>query len=105
MLQRIKKDDQVCVIAGKDKGTTGTVIAVDKKGDRVLVKGVNVVTVHMKPRRQGEKGKIVRTEKYISASNVMPICPETKKPCRVRSQKAGESGKRVRISVRSGQPL
>jgi len=104
MLQRIKKDDLVYVLSGKDKGATGTVISIDFDESRVLVKGVNVVTKHVKPKRQGEKGSIVKEEKFISLSNVMPVCPETKKPCRVRTQETAD-GKRVRVSVRSGQPF
>ncbi len=104
MLQRIKKDDLVYVLSGKDKGATGSVISVDVDAGRVLVKGVNIVTRHLKPKRQGEKGSIVKEEKFISLSNVMPVCPETKKPCRVRTQETSD-GKRVRVSVRSGQPF
>ena len=102
MLQRIKKDDLVYVLSGKDKGVTGSVISVDLTKGRVLVKGVNIVTRHVKPKRQGEKGSILKEEKFISVSNVMPVCPETKKPCRVRTQQ-GADGVRVRVSVRSGQ--
>ncbi|MDQ5890484.1 MAG: large subunit ribosomal protein [Candidatus Dependentiae bacterium] len=102
MLQRIKKNDLVYILAGKDKGVTGEVITVDLDGNKVLVKGVNIVTKHVKPKSKGERGSIVKEEKFIALSNVMPVCPETKKPCRVRTQKTAE-GKRVRVSVRSGQ--
>lgn len=102
MLQRIKKNDLVYVLSGKDKGMTGSVIALDLAASKVLVKGVNIVTKHIKPQRKGEKGSIVKEEKFISLSNVMPVCPETNKPCRVRTQ-TGADGKRVRVSVRSGQ--
>ena len=104
MAQRIKKKDLVYVITGKDKGAQGEVLGIDQRAQRVLVKGVNIITRHVKPKNRGEKGKIVKEEAYIALSNVMPVCPETKKPCRVRTQTV-ENGKRVRISARSGQPF
>lgn len=104
MLQRIKKNDQVQVIAGKNKGSVGPVLALDLVNDKVIVKGVNIVTRHVKPKNRGEVGKIVKEEGFIALSNVMPICPETKKPTRVRTQTT-EDGNRVRVSVRSGQPF
>lgn len=102
MVQRIKKDDLVYVTTGRDKGATGQVLEIDRAAQRVLVKGVNVVTRHQKPQRRGEKGKIVKEEKFIALSNVMPVCPETKKPTRVRA-KVADNGKRIRVSARSGQ--
>ncbi|MGD1997409.1 MAG: 50S ribosomal protein L24 [Candidatus Dependentiae bacterium] len=104
MIQRIKKNDQVQVISGRDKGAEGVVLNLDLEKNKVLVKGINVITRHMKPKARGEKGKIVKEEAYIAISNVMPVCPETKKPTRVRSRMT-EDGKRVRVSVRSGQPF
>lgn len=104
MIQRIKKDDQVQVISGKDKGAAGAVLKIDLEKNKVMVKGVNVITRHQKPKARGEKGKIVKEEAYIALSNVMPVCPETKKPTRVRAL-ITEDGKRVRVSVRSGQPF
>jgi len=101
-MQRIKKNDQVMVITGKDKGATGNVLNIDLSKGTIIVKGVNVRTKHVKPRRKGEAGKIVKEEGSIAISNVMPLCPETKKPSRVRSE-ATDAGKRVRISARSGQ--
>lgn len=101
-MQRIKKNDQVMVMAGKDRGAQGQVISVDVEANTVLVKGVNIVTRHVKPRHKNEKGKIVKEERSIALSNVMPMCPETKKPSRVRST-VTDAGKRVRVSVRSGQ--
>jgi len=101
MAQRVKKNDTVVVITGRDKGMSGSVLAIDYTRRRVLVKGVGIVTRHVKPRRQGEKGKIIKEEAYIALSNVMPVCPSTKKPTRVRVNIA--DGRRVRVSVRSGE--
>jgi large subunit ribosomal protein L24 len=95
MLARIKINDTVMIISGKDKGKTGTVIDISAKKGKVMVKGIAVVTRHTKPKRQGETGGIKKLEGYIDLSKVMPICPETKKPARVGS-KTLENGEKVR---------
>lgn len=102
MVQRIKKDDLVQVVSGKDRGATGTIVSIDKKKNRVLVKGVGMITKHIKPKRTGEKGQILKEESYIHISNVMPVCPGTKKPCRVGAQ-VRPDGKRVRISKKNNE--
>ncbi len=84
MLARIKKDDLVEVVSGKDKKKRGNVIKVDEKNGRLLVKDVCMVTRHMKARKQGEKSKISREESYIPLSIVMPVCSSCKKRCRVQ---------------------
>jgi large subunit ribosomal protein L24 len=84
MLSRVKKNDTVFVMSGKDKGKQGHVISVDHKNDLVLVKDVGIIVRHVKPQRSGEKGKIVREEKSIPLCKVMPICPSCKKACRVQ---------------------
>ncbi len=66
----VKKDDKVIVLTGKDKGKTGTVIKSMPKEGRVIVSGVNVLKVHQKPRRSGEKGQIIDKTMPINASNV-----------------------------------
>lgn len=66
----IKKDDKVIVLTGKDKGKTGTVLKSMPKEGRVVVSGVNVLKVHQKPRKAGEKGQIVDKTMPIQASNV-----------------------------------
>ena len=68
---KIKKGDNVQVIAGKDKGKEGKVIAVDTKNHRVLVEGVSMVTKHTKPSAANQQGGIVNKEAYIAISNVM----------------------------------
>lgn len=102
-MSRIKKNDTVLVISGKDKGKKGSVIAVIcKKGfketRKVLVQGVNVVIRHAKARKQGEVAGIKHEERPIEISNVMPVCPSCKKPCRIGSSKLG-SGKCGRICI------
>ena len=67
---KIKKDDKVIVLTGKDKGKTGSVIKAFPKEDKVLVSGVNVLKVHQKPRKSGEKGQIIDKTMPIDVSNV-----------------------------------
>ncbi len=86
MLSRVKKNDTVYVLSGKDKGKQGLVIAVDHKNDRVLVKDIGIITRHRKARRAGEGNRIVKEESYIPLCKVMPVCPSCKKACRVRIQ-------------------
>ena len=103
-MNRLRKNDTVCVISGKDKGSIGQVLEIDHKNDRVLVKGVNIITRHVKPRAMGEKGKLVKEERAIHISNVMVVDPKTNKPTRVGVSVA-ENGKRVRVSRSSGEVL
>lgn len=100
MLNRIKKNDLVMVISGKDQGKQGKVIEVDKKNDKVKIKGVAVITRHVKARSADQKSEIKKEESFIYSCKVMPICPTTKKPCRVRT-KVLDDGLKVRISHRS----
>ena len=86
MLERIKKDDIVIVISGRDKGKQGHVVVVDRKKERLLVKGLGLVTRHIKARRQGEKSKIAKEESYFPFCKVMPVCPACKKRCRIQIQ-------------------
>ena len=67
---KIKKDDKVIVLTGKDKGKTGSVIKAFPKEDRIIVSGVNVLKVHQKPRKSGEKGQIIDKTMPIHVSNV-----------------------------------
>ena len=97
MIARVRKNDTILVLTGKDKGKQGVVLDVLPKKGKVLVKGVAIVTRHVKARSQGEVAGIKKKESYINLSNVMPIDPTTKKPCRINS-KVLENGKRVRIS-------
>ncbi len=81
MSKWIKKDDQVLVIAGNDKGRTGKVISRDK--DRVIVEGINLRKKHMKSRTQGQPSKIVEMELAVHISNVK-ICDSDAKPIKLK---------------------
>ncbi|MEX0939988.1 MAG: 50S ribosomal protein L24 [Candidatus Babeliales bacterium] len=95
-MERIKKNDTIVVISGKDKGKKGEIIEILPKKGKVLVKGVALVTKHYKARKQGEKSGIKKIESYIDSSNIMPICPSCGKPARVGAKEV-ESGKRLRV--------
>lgn len=103
MIARIKKNDLVQVISGKDKGKRGQVIEVLPKKGKIKVKGIALQTRHVKARKAGEIGGIKREEAFLALSNVMPVCSSTDKPCRVNA-KVLDGGKE-RVSNRSGEIL
>ncbi len=100
---KIRIGDQVKVITGKDKGKTGEVMRLDRAKSRVVVKGVNIITRHIKATsaRPGEK---VQYEKGINASNVMAVDPKTSKPTRIGYRK-DEKGKKERFAKVSKEKL
>ena len=100
----VKKDDQVIVISGKDKGAKGKVLIVDEKKGRVDVEGVNMVKKHQKARSQNAPSGIVEREGSIDASNVMLVDPKTGKPTRV-GYRINEDGSKSRIAKRSGEVI
>ena len=97
---KIKKDDKVVVLSGKDKGKQGKVLIADPKGAKVVVEGVNVATKHQKPRKQGEECGIIKVETPIYASKVQLVCPKCGKPTRVGFKV--ENGKKTRICKKCG---
>ncbi len=97
---KIKTDDTVIVISGKDRGKTGKVKRVLPKEDRVIVEGVNMVTRHIKPRGPQEPGGIKKSEAPIHVSNVMYYDAKTKAPTRIGYKV--ENGKKVRVSKKTG---
>lgn len=101
---RVKKDDQVVVIAGKDKGAKGRVLRVDRELDRVLVEGVNRVKRHTKPTPKNPSGGIIEKEAAIHISNVMLLDSKLDKPTRVRFGR-DKDDKKVRIAVKSGSTI
>ena len=99
----IKTGDTVVVLSGDDKGVKGEVIAVSPKEDKVIVKAVNVIHKHVKPRRQGEAGGIVDAEGAIYASKVALFCPKCNQGVRVKT--VLEDGKKVRTCKKCGAEL
>ncbi len=99
MKLKIKKQDTVRVIAGKDKGKTGKVLRVYPERAAVVVEGVNLAVKHVKPRRPGDKGQKTYFPKALSTSKVMVICDKCGEATRVGFQKLGgnERQKQARV--------
>jgi len=103
-MQRIKKGDQVIVIAGKDKGRRGTVLRVEVSG-RVVVENLNVAKKHQRPNPQkGVAGGIIEEEKSLDESNVMLFNPTTEKGDRVGIRRLSD-GRKVRFFKGNGEVL
>ena len=104
MPARIRRDDDVIVIGGKDRGKRGKVLRVDPKKDRLYVEGLNMIKRHQKPQqvgtRGGQVGGVIEKEGPIHLSNVMLIDPSDGKPTRVGIEV--HEGKRYRVAKRSG---
>jgi large subunit ribosomal protein L24 len=99
---KIRRDDRVQVIAGKDAGKTGRVLRVDPKKNRVYVEGLNIVKRHQRPRslkdtqRGGKVGGVIEKEAPIHVSNVMLVDPKQDKPTRIGIDRG--DGKRIRVA-------
>ncbi len=103
-MQRIKKGDQVIVVAGKDKGRRGTVLRVEQNG-RIVIENLNVAKKHQRPNPQkGVAGGIVEQEKSLDASNVMLFNPTTDKADRIGFRKLSD-GRKVRFFKGNGEVL
>lgn len=100
---KIKKNDIIKIISGKDKGKSGKVLRAFPKLEKVLIEGANIKKKHQKPTKSGQKGQIIEKAFPIHISNVMLIDPKTKKPTRIG--KKSVKGKFVRMSKKSGTVL
>ena len=100
---KIHRGDNVVIIAGKDKGRTGTVTRVLPADERVIVDGLNMRKRHRRPRKANEKGQIIEFAHPIHLSNVMLVDPKTGKPTRVGYRE--EDGKKVRYAKKSRTAL
>ena len=98
---KIKRNDTVKVIAGKDKDREGKVLHVDPKNHRIVVEGVNMVTKHTKPNAANQTGGIVRQEAPIDVSNVMYL--HNGKPTRIGFEV--RDGKKVRVAKATGEAI
>ncbi len=99
----VKKDDTVIVISGNSKGKKGKVIAVSPKENKVIVEGVNVVSKHVKPRKEGEAGGITKIEGAIYASKVQLYCSKCGKG--VRAKHIEQNGEMIRVCAKCGEKL
>ncbi|MCX6386676.1 MAG: 50S ribosomal protein L24 [Solirubrobacterales bacterium] len=109
MAMKIRRDDEVTVISGKDRGKSGKVLRVDLAKQRVFVEGLNLVKRHQRAQqtpgsdRPDTAGGVIEKEGPIHVSNVMLIDPKDKKPTRIGIER--EDGKRFRVSRRSGMRI
>lgn len=100
----VKTGDTVVVLSGKSKGKKGKVLAVSPKEGKVIVEKVNMVKKHVKPRKMGEQGGIIKAEGAFYACKVQIVCPRCNKPTRI-GHKLYEDGKKERICKKCGETL
>jgi large subunit ribosomal protein L24 len=100
---RLKKEDTVKVISGKDKGKTGRVVSIDHESERLIVQGVNMVKKTMKKKNQQDKGGIVEIEAPIAVANVAYVLKDGK-TTRI-GYKFDDNGKKVRYAKKTGEVL
>ena len=102
-VSRLRRDDTVMVIAGRERGKTGKVLRVLAEKDRVVIERVNMVKRHTKPRGT-QPGGIVEKEAPLHLSNVQPVCPRCDKPTRVGTRRL-DDGQAVRVCRRCGEQM
>ena len=100
----VRKGDTVMIISGKDKGQKGKVLEVSSAEGKIIVEGRNMVTKHVKPRKMGQQGGIVKAEGPLYASKVMLVCPKCGKPTRIGHTVSGD-GEKARVCRRCGDTL
>ena len=100
---RVKKGDTVKVLSGKDKGKTGEVLEILPKTNKIVVKGINIIKKHTKPRKQGEEGGILSMEGAIHVAKVNVVCPKCGKATIVGYSE--EKGEKVRVCKKCGAKL
>lgn len=100
----VKKGDTVVVNAGVDKGKKGKILEVSPKNNKVIVEGINLRTKHVKPKRQGEPGGIIKSEVAINASKVNPLCSKCGKGVRIKMS-VKKDGSKVRVCAKCGEEI
>lgn len=100
----VKTGDTVVVLSGKERGKRGKIIAVSPKEGKVIIEGVNMVSKHVKPKKMGEAGGIIKAEGAMYASKVQLVCPSCDKATRI-AHKILEDGKKQRICKKCGKTL
>ncbi|MBQ3132709.1 MAG: 50S ribosomal protein L24 [Clostridia bacterium] len=96
----VKSGDTVVILSGNDKGKQGKVLEVSPSEGKVIVEGAHIVTKHVKPRKMGDQGGIVKVEGAIYADKVQVVCPSCKKPTRVaHKETVADNGKKRQIRV------
>lgn len=100
----VKTGDTVVVLSGKERGKRGKIIAVSPKEGKVIIEGVNMVSKHVKPKKMGEAGGIIKAEGAMYASKVQLVCLSCDKATRI-AHKISEDGKKQRICKKCGKTL
>jgi len=100
----VKKDDQVEILAGKDKGRVGKLLRVDRKTDKAIVEKVNIIKRHTKPNPSNQQGGIIEKEALVDMSNLKLICPKCSKTVRV-GKKVLDDGSKVRVCKKCGETV
>jgi large subunit ribosomal protein L24 len=101
---KIRKGDTVVVIAGKERGKSGKVLSVHRGDGKVVVEKLNMIKRHTKPNQKVRQGGILEREAPIDISNVMFLCPVTRKPTRLGLRR-DDDGRRTRISKKSNEAV
>jgi large subunit ribosomal protein L24 len=101
---KIRKDDKIIVLTGKEKGKIGTVLKVDPEKERVIIEKVNMVKKHAKPSAQTAQGGIIEKEAPLNISNVMIVCNKCADPTRI-GKRVLEDGSKIRVCKKCGEPM
>jgi large subunit ribosomal protein L24 len=101
---RLKKNDQVIVLTGRDRGKKGKILKLFPESNRAIVEGINLIQKHQRPSRQNPKGGLVEREAEINASNLQLICPKTGKPTKIGYNFLAD-GSKTRVSKVSQEIL
>jgi|SRR3989338_621875 len=98
---KIKKGDQIKIISGNDKGKKAKVIAIFPDSGKIIAEGVNLKKKHAKPKKQGQKGEIIKVPAAFSVSRAMLVCSKCGKPTRI-GYKINDSGGKTRVCKKCG---
>ena len=103
---KLRTDDEVIVISGKDKGKTGKILRVDRRKERVYVEGINIVKRHQRPNpaRPNAQVGVIEREGPVHVSNVALLDPKERRPTRIGTRRT-EQGTRMRVTKRSGTEI
>jgi len=100
---KIKKNDQIKISVGKNKGKAGKVLRVFPAENKIIVEGLNLIKKHVRPRREGEKGQRIEIPGKMNVSNAMLVCPKCGKTTRIGQKNIGE--KKVRVCKKCGAEI
>ncbi len=101
---KIRKDDKVIVLAGKERGKIGTVLKVDPEKERVIIEKINMVKKHAKASSQTAQGGIIEKEAPLNISDVMIVCNKCAEPTRI-GKRILEDGSKIRVCKKCGEPM